>query len=419
MSTLSQYLSSHKSRYLKDIKNGKGRNWTVVIGNEAGDLDSVASCIAYSWVRTEVHQQLTIPLIRTKRPDFVLRAENTHALSLAGIESNWDELLCQDDLQWDQAFPSNKFALVDHNSLHSEYLSHNDGAQVVAIVDHHDDEQKYKDSAHPRIIAPSGSCASHIAHLCPPNLLPELANLLLCAILVDTNGLVAGGKALQVDHDAVVFLIPQSTLLFLSFQPEDLPNMPELNDLSGTLRDKKNSVSHLQTRDLLRRDYKEYEFVPSWAPSKSAIHAGMSTVPLGFKRWIFQEQELFFSSTKEWMEERDLSVLGILTTFRRNSKKSGKSKHKREMMWIIRDTGAEGAMQTLDAQELSSRVWSGFEGDPELRLKNMAFEDFGVHHAMIDSSLRARIYKQKNSDATRKTSAPILRRIMEGPSAQL
>lgn len=33
---LSQFLSSSKDRYLIDLRHGKGRNWTVVMGNEAG-----------------------------------------------------------------------------------------------------------------------------------------------------------------------------------------------------------------------------------------------------------------------------------------------------------------------------------------------------------------------------------------------
>jgi hypothetical protein len=35
-SVLSTFLSSQKSLYLQDIQNGKGKEWTVVMGNEAG-----------------------------------------------------------------------------------------------------------------------------------------------------------------------------------------------------------------------------------------------------------------------------------------------------------------------------------------------------------------------------------------------
>lgn len=34
--TLSDFLLKSKTDYLNDIKNGSGREWTVVMGNEAG-----------------------------------------------------------------------------------------------------------------------------------------------------------------------------------------------------------------------------------------------------------------------------------------------------------------------------------------------------------------------------------------------
>lgn len=36
---LAEFLQSQKTRYLKDVEDGKGGNWTVVMGNEAGGED--------------------------------------------------------------------------------------------------------------------------------------------------------------------------------------------------------------------------------------------------------------------------------------------------------------------------------------------------------------------------------------------
>jgi hypothetical protein len=41
---------------------------------------------------------------------------------------------------------------------------------------------------------------------------PELSTLLLSAILIDTKGLKAGGKAVDVDREAAAYLIPLSHL---------------------------------------------------------------------------------------------------------------------------------------------------------------------------------------------------------------
>jgi exopolyphosphatase len=42
---LSEHLKATKERYLADVRNGKGGDWTVVMGNEAGG----ASPTAFIW----------------------------------------------------------------------------------------------------------------------------------------------------------------------------------------------------------------------------------------------------------------------------------------------------------------------------------------------------------------------------------
>ena len=48
--TLSDFLLKSKTDYLNDVKNGSGREWTVVMGNEAGGK-YVAK---YSIIKTKV-----------------------------------------------------------------------------------------------------------------------------------------------------------------------------------------------------------------------------------------------------------------------------------------------------------------------------------------------------------------------------
>ncbi|KAG1759244.1 hypothetical protein EDD22DRAFT_906930, partial [Suillus occidentalis] len=97
-----------------------------------------------------------------------------------------------------------------------------------------------------------------------------------------------GGKALDVDRE-------------LS-DNQQITHLPSVQSLSATLGEKKSSASHLSTRDLLRRDYKE-----------------------------------------------DLSVLGIFTTFRNQ-----KGKGRQEQFWMVK---AE--------KGIAKKVWQGFESSED------------------------------------------------------
>ncbi|KNZ74940.1 Putative exopolyphosphatase [Termitomyces sp. J132] len=116
------------------------------------------------------------------------------------------------------AFLSYTFALVDHNTLASAYTFQNSLATVTNILNHHADKGNHL-NASPHIIIPLGSCTSYVSALFPPEIPTTLATLLLTRILIDTNSLKPGGKALNIDHTAMAFLAPHSTLasqLFLT-----------------------------------------------------------------------------------------------------------------------------------------------------------------------------------------------------------
>ncbi|KAG1764716.1 hypothetical protein EDD22DRAFT_978970 [Suillus occidentalis] len=295
-----------------------GEDGQAVMGNEAGDLDSLASALEYAWLRSNTSGKATT-YTTTLKEDFALRAENLYALGLAGINNPCEELYCSDD------------PIIPMPSQPS----------VVA------------DMANPRIVEPAGSCSSLVArsYLSFSNLSipPELSTLLLSAILIDTRCLKMGGKA--------------------------------LNSLFVTLGEKKLSVSHSSTRDLLRRDYKEMR-----RNLPNVIKVGLATVPLRLSA--------FFASSN-WFAERDLSVIGIFTTFRNQ-----KGKGRRERFWIVNaDKG------------ITEKVCQGLESGEESEVKMM--KKSRVMKRGLGSHV-ARTYKQGNTSATRKQTAPILQRLMEG-----
>ncbi|KAJ7135443.1 exopolyphosphatase [Mycena crocata] len=425
-SSLANFLLTAKEKYMSDIRAtpSKGSEWTIVMGNEAGDLDSLASSIAYAWIQSEIHKKLAIPLIRIGRDDLSLRAENLHALKLAGINKPEQLLLSITDVQDAKPFPTSTFALVDHNRLDDSFCVDNPNANVVAVIDHHEDEHLYADSADPRKVEPAGSCASHVANIYPKDtgIPKELATLLLSAILVDTGGLRQGGKALKADYDAASYLIPLSSLAdsisshTISRMSKDtstnsdlLADIPEVKQLSEDLAYKKSDVSHLGAWDLLRRDYKEYTYTLNWHPSAPSIKAGLATVPVKLKAWGSGGK--LEGEAQRWMEHRGLSILGVLTSFRHSSKfgKSGKGKHRREMAWFIRD---DATPQKLQVDDVASRLWKGLEGNDEIKVTKHK----KIRLGNSAPSVRAMVYKQGNANATRKTTAPLLKNILESPA---
>ncbi|KAI6132897.1 DHH phosphoesterase [Pisolithus croceorrhizus] len=453
-SILSQYLRGQKTQFLR----GYGDGWTIVIGNEAGDLDSVASSIGYAWYRSHAETRniggKAVALMPMPRSDFSLRAENVYALAMASVHEPFDELLCPEDLPPDHRCTD--YALVDHNNIRNS----SPNTRVVAVVDHHEDEGKYYDTASPRIIEPAGSCASLVTRLfmsgsVPISIPPDLAGLLLSAIAIDTQALRRGGKALDVDRAAAAWLLgyvdptKQTSLSGETQTPSDTdPTMPRgivdhdwLRSLADTLGSKKIAVSHLSTRDLLRRDYKQYtlELSPSLKQeSGGVIQVGLATVPLPLSAFFKSGSVAVINATASWMEERGLTILGVLTTYR-----SKKDKGRREQLWIVKQSKDAPQQQ----QRLARALFDGLDAEASLELKPRRFSRYGfakkgdttgnkedgdddasshddsdtdkqsasaVNDSPFGDAFIARVYKQKNTHATRKQVAPLLKRILGG-----
>lgn len=352
----------------------------------------------------------TIALVQTPRADLHLRPENLHALELAGFDSTDNSLLCADDIPYTSPFPSTKFALVDHNRLLSRFTQDNPEAKVVAIIDHHDDEGFHKDTADPRLVrVPTGSCASLVArHIqsCLPEQLPsELATLLLCSILIDTGGLKPGGKAEDDDRAAASFLLPLSGLASTSLASSNLYDVPELQQLTQSLSEQKADVSALTTHDLLRRDYKEYTLTPQSSPGKPIL-VGLASVPLGLKPWLKRDKE-FLASAVNYMDERHLAVLGVLTSFRddRTTKKHEHGKHRREQLYIVRKGVAEG---------LGKQLFEGLKQSETLDLKKRDLaDDYHTKQWSVPDGFKVKVWEQGNAHATRKVTAPLVKNLIE------
>ncbi|KAI0701837.1 DHH phosphoesterase [Cytidiella melzeri] len=411
MSDLAKFLADQMHSYLEAVRHGRGAEWTVVMGNEAGDLDSLASATAFAWYRSTIRNLPTVSLSQTPRADLHLRAENLYAMQLAGLDPSNPPILCVDDIPPACPFPSHTFALVDHNRLRPHFTRDNPQAKVVAIIDHHEDEGFHKDTAEPRIVKlPVGSASSLVARFletqCADKLPSELAILLLSSILVDTNGLKPGGKAEDDDRAAASFLLSRCQLSTGSFKDSELRQIPEVQELTSTLSTQKASVSHLNTSDLLRRDYKEYSVVPGTTPDKTVL-VGLASIPVGLKPWLQRDKD-FWTSTQQFMDDRQLAVLGVLTSFRddHHTTKHERGKHRREQLYLVREGVIEG---------LADKLFEGLERTEALALKKRRLhEDYDTEKRMIPSGLQVKVWEQGNVQATRKVTAPLVKEIFEG-----
>ncbi|KAG8704404.1 Exopolyphosphatase, partial [Ceratobasidium sp. 395] len=157
------------------------------------------------------------------------------------------------------------------------------------------------------------------------------------------------------------------------------------------------AISHLSGRDLLRRDYKEYEFGSPTAGNFTRV--GLSTVPMGLDDWIERDGSTkFWTDQAQWISERSLTFSGVLTTFR-----TKKQKHKREMLVVF--PSAEGAVSDSPTG-LEKKLYEGIEANEVLDAESKDLE--GIE------GRRARAWEQRNKKATRKQVAPAIKAIIEG-----
>ncbi|BGP24937.1 exopolyphosphatase [Rhodotorula toruloides] len=420
-----QLLKSKKEAFLSAV-NGETEldKWVISVGNEAGDLDSMACAIGYAHFATQnaVSSRQYVPLVLTARSDLHLRPENVLALSDAGISS--DSILTIDELPSSRV--SNlgaRFALVDHNVLLPMFRSdpstvdnEEEDKRVVSVIDHHADEGRHLDAS-PRLISPVGSCSSlvtsHFASSSNFSLPTPLADLLLSAIMIDTRlkPTSEGGKATETDVSAVSTLLPFSsfsastatTNFSTSITPSSALNA--LKAHNARLSSAKEDVSRLSGHDLLRRDYKEY--------AELTFRYGLSTVPLSLSTWLEKfadsgEKKLegLLQDTRRWMDERKLDLLGILTSYTHIKKSGQPGKHRRELLILSRN------------ERLSKVVFSGLEKDEVLQLEEWKdVKDFGVQEGGKGVE-KWKVWQQGNDKATRKQVAPALKALVLKASGQ-
>ncbi|MEN8188661.1 MAG: DHHA2 domain-containing protein [Thermodesulfobacteriota bacterium] len=262
---------SSMQKYLAAAKANKNNAQQVIIGNEAADLDSMASAITYGCLLSEKDADaVVLPVMPIPRADFKLRTEAVYVFQEAGI--NLEDLVFFDEVDFGKLMAADAgLVLVDHNKLGPTLEKYN--SNVSAVLDHHNDEGMYEDAA-PRKIRLVGSTTTLVAEefsRTGVEIEEDTAILLAGTILLDTVNLAPeAGRVTGADIEAAEKLLP---LCSLSRQ-----------EFFDNIQREKFSVTGLSTGDLLRKDYKQFQF--------ETVRCGISSALLPVSQWQELDNDL-------------------------------------------------------------------------------------------------------------------------------
>ena len=278
----------------------------IVCGNESADLDSVASAISYaylSYIHDDTNPQPIIPVINIPREDLKLRRDIVHVLRDVNVSE--DLLFFLEDVkQWNDAKKSIETILVDHNEVVNEAKKY--VTKVIGIIDHHKDMGLYLDSS-PRIVQVCGSCSSLVFKYFMESVFgpefkpsPDVVQLCLAAGLVDTTNFTH-----RVEEPDLHCKELYTTLI---------PDVG-MQTYTKTIKNAKNDISGFTARDLLRKDYKQFEFLNANNVHGGKLVMGISSIVKPME-WLYEEfngLEKFKAICVKYREEKNIYILTIIT----------------------------------------------------------------------------------------------------------
>ncbi|KAH9577734.1 DDH domain [Trypanosoma melophagium] len=283
------------------------KSLTIVLGNEGGDMDSIVGSIYLAFFLEKsslLGGKYYIPILNFEKEDLPLRNDVVKLFSKYGVEMDLI-LSCrgnsgmEDYLDLKEIMPD--VVLYDHNKLIApqSFLSE----RVIAIVDHHFDEQLYvEQTKRLRCLETTGSACTLVTELFrDAGLKVPCAELLLAPIVLDTvNFNPSQKKATDRDIQASQWLMGQLS--------EQINVEKMFSDLSNW----KNDIIGLSFAQHLRRDYKNFEF-PFHGGGVESLQIGISSIACRLDEMIgSRSMNELVASCLEFVKSRQLDTL-ILT----------------------------------------------------------------------------------------------------------
>ena len=351
----------------------------IVLGNPAGDADSIVSTLAWAFVETLASGKAHTPIVSISREDLEgTRPETSLLLKWAGV--SYEDLIYMDELPLDGSRLSKECAvtLMDHNQLVAPPLLPFQ-SNVVEIHDHHLDEGHHMASCQKRNIAfrdgaalVASTCTLVVERLSTVDAAmpyPEpLSTLLLGVILLDSVNLnPAAGKVTPRDRAAVNLLLEQTTWA---------KGPPETSNWFEQLQQAKFNPEFwksLSVKNSLRLDYKEY------AEGRLGISSVLTPVE------AFLEKPNVLKGIKEYMLQTKVEYLIVM---------------------LAHDTGKEGLMREIVVcSETSVESIVSFLVEREA----LAMVEQQCLDGLQDGELlKMRVFSERNTEVSRKVIAPIL-----------
>ncbi|KAK1738139.1 inorganic pyrophosphatase/exopolyphosphatase [Skeletonema marinoi] len=414
--------ASLQSKDVKRINN-------VIIGNEAGDADSIISALTLGYVTSfnnnspPDNNTVQVPIVSIPRAEMELRRDAALLLDMVGI--NVQKLLYIDDdiVVTKHLLPSSAddssdtlldstITLVDHNRLRPMFSHLN--SLVTEIVDHHKDE-----SHHEKVVADSGKriIAFENGHATVASTCTLVAERLFQSMTDDSSIKIDGALGLSLlgvilldsinmkpeakkgtprDEEAIQQLLQRTdwsscadTVPSLMDQaaldsifPGGRCNMPDRNALFDALIGAKSDPKfwlEMSAVNCLRIDYKKFI-----VNDRSSI--GLSSVIITMDDLLAKDG--FIDSMKAFIASEDVNLFGVLgVTF-------FDDKPKRELLLAgdvdsVVDSFAQFLLEHPDAADLEMVE----------REDCMNFSQDGM---------KIRVFRQGNPKGSRKQIAPLL-----------
>lgn len=427
------FLVTAKRSLQQAIKNQTPTSF--IIGNESADLDSITCALVYGYIQSSKVEskrtgKLYIPITNLSASDLSLRPELTALLQHADISPS--ELITLDDLSLGEAsveegtspafLPAEKtdWTLVDHNSLQGK-LGDLYRHRIHAVIDHHEDENliPHHPDISPRIITKSASCSSLVTNYLRETWQDlgsmvsstigsaqedgrlvddfayastwdaQVAKLALGAILIDSINMQATHKISEADTKAVRFLEAKIHISYKygkSYSRESF--FAELNDA-------KSNIAALSLRDILRKDYKQWQ--------EGDLKLGISSVVQSIQYLRERKEENLRDVVQKWASEKSLNVFAIMTAHHHHHGENDDDDDgfRRELvLYAFDDKGKSAAERFFQ------------KGEGELQLEDAADESSSSDVSTPSKFVFERFWNQNNLEASRKRVGPLLRENM-------